>query len=213
MIKSSIVSSIKARLGNRTDTNLDTLIDSELDIAQWNGEHLGDFTPWFLLSEDSTASTSANESRIPEPTDFLAAYEEGALWYVDADDLDNELEKNDLDKLRALYRDVSAGEPEAYAHVGTQFILFPEPDDAYTLKIVYYQSDTLPSDTADGGENLWMKHAATYLLNSAGAKVAAYIKDAEAAAMFASEAQTALEQLYKRHVVMAEANRTRYVRD
>lgn len=210
MIKSKILTAIRQRLGNRTDSGIDTLIDSELDFAQYELER-GPYQPWFLLSEDSTASTTALEPRLQLPSDFLAEYEEGALYYRDSDSIDNEMVKDDLDNLKNTYKEEAAGEPERYAIVGDYYYLFPTPLTTYTMLMKYYQSNTLPSDTLSTAENLWMKHAADLLTSMAGARVAAYLKDTEAAALFEADRVRAATRLYTVHVAREEANRSRYM--
>lgn len=207
MIKSTIVATIKRRLGNRTDPGIDDTIDGELDVAQDELEHNGEFFPWFLLSETNTYTTTAEESRVPVPSDMLGEYEEGALFYNG-----EPLEKHDFDALTAKYYGVS-GAPEAYALVNDYFIVFPEPDDAYDLQMKYYAEDALPSATADAGENAWMKHAGQWLLAKAGAAIARYAKDEAAAALFLQDAAAAGARVYKAHVARAEENVTRQMGD
>lgn len=204
MIKSKITDLIKMRLGNRTDTDIDTRINAELDAAQYELERFGIFTPWFLLSEEATYTTAAAESRVPIPTDMLQEYEEGALFYNGLP-----LAKHDQDYLADLYYQADPGPPAAYALSGEYFVLYPTPDAAYELTMKYYQTDTVPSDVAVGAENLWMKNAADWLLAKTGYNVARFIKDAEAITLFKADEEKASQRLYTIHVDRAERNSPR----
>lgn len=207
MIKSKVVSLIKMRLGNRQDAGIDARIDEELDMAQYELERFGDFTPWFLLSETATYTVNASERRVPIPTDMLQEYEEGALFYDY-----NALVKYDYDALVAKFRD-STGAPQAYALVDDYFIIFPLPDASYTLEMKYYQMDTVPSEVATGGENKWLKHAADWLLAKTGKAIARFIKDEGAATLFADDESRATARVYKQHVDRAERNVDRQMGD
>lgn len=204
MIKSAVVDLIKMRLGNRTDTDIDTRIDAELDMAQYELEQFGIFTPWFLLSETATYTTAASEPRVPIPTDMLQEYEEGALFYAGLP-----LTKHDQDYLAGRFEGADPGVPQAYALVGDYFVLYPTPDDAYELSMKYYQKDTVPSAVATGSENQWLKYAADWLLAKTGAAIARFIKDAEAQKLFAEDEKKASDRLYTKHVDRAERNSPR----
>lgn len=207
MIKSKIVSLIKMRLGNRTDTDIDARIDAELDMAQYELEHFGDFTPWFLLSENATYTLTPTEQRVPLPADMLQEYEEGALFYGY-----DPLTKYDYDALVAKFRD-STGSPQGYALVDNYFIVFPIPDAAYNITMKYYQVDTAPSAVLTSGENKWMKNAAQWLLAKTGSAIARFIKDADATALFLADEQKAQAAVYKTHIDRAERNVDRQMGD
>lgn len=204
MIKSALVDLIKMRLGNRTDADIATRIDAELDMAQYELEEFGIFTPWFLLSSAVTLATVAGNANLAIPTDMLQEYEEGALFYNGLP-----LAKHDEDYLAVRFKDAANAAPEMYALSGEFFVLYPTPDAVYSLTLKYYQKDTVPSLVALNAENKWLKHAADWLLAKAGAAVARFIKDAEAQALFAADAQAAATRVYTKHVDRAERNSTR----
>ena len=204
MIKSAVIDLIKMRLGNRTDADIDTRITAELDAAQYELERFGTFTPWFLLSETASYSTVALESRVPIPADMLQEYEEGALFY---DDLP--LVKHDQDYLAERFKDALPGAPRAYALSGDYFVLYPVPDDIYTLSMKYYQEEPVPSSLAASGENAWLRNAADWLLAKTGMNVARFIKDPEALQMFTQDEATASNRVYLKHVDRAERNSPR----
>ena len=204
MIKSALVDLIKMRLGNRTDADIATRINAELDMAQYEMEQFGIFTPWFLLSTTTTVNTVAANPQIAIPSDLLQEYEEGALFYNGLP-----LPKHDEDFLSQKFFEAEPGAPEAYTLSGEYFVLYPTPDAVYALTMKYYQQDTVPSSVATSGENKWMKHAADWLLAKTGAAIARFIKDAEAQALFAVDEQKAAERLYTKHVDRAERNSPR----
>jgi hypothetical protein len=207
MIKSKLYDLIKMRLGNRTDTDIDTRIAAEMDMAQYELEHHGDFTPWFLLSEDATYAVTAAEQRVPIPADMLQEFEDGALFYGY-----DPLVKYDYDALVEKFQN-SVGPPKAYALVNDYFIVFPVPDAAYNVRMKYYKTDTLPSVVLTSAENLWMKNAAHWLIAKTGSAIARYIKDADATALFLADEQKAQAAVYKIHIDRAERNLDRQMGD
>ena len=67
---------------NRTDLNASILAEMLL-VQSVHLEGQGTFTPWFLESEMSSASTVIDEERVPLPLDFLCAIEDEPLWLYD----------------------------------------------------------------------------------------------------------------------------------
>lgn len=181
MDRDAAVALIARRLGNRTDLNSD--IVTELGYSQTILEQDAAITPWFLTSERSTASTTADEERIELPSDFLREYEYGTLWVYDSteDDPWIELAKDDYDDL-VSYHKGATGQPVSYALVGKYFRLFPTPDDAYTLKMIYIKQDDALS--AGSTENEWLKYAPYLLCGHTGMAMAAYLQNKIAYAMF-----------------------------
>jgi len=204
MIKGKVIDLIKSRLGNRTDTGIDEKINLELDAAQYELERFGVFTPWFLLGENATYTTTIDEPRVPIPTDMLQEYEEGALYYNGLP-----LVKHDQDYLSERFENAEPGAPRAYALVNEYFELFPTPDDAYLINMKYYRMDTAPSDVALDGQNKWLKNASDWLLAKTGLAVARFIKDAEAQTLFAEDEDKASKRIYLMHVDRAERNSPR----
>lgn len=204
MNKSKVIDLIKSRLGNRTDTGIDAMINQELDAAQYELERFGVFTPWFLLGETASYTTTIDEPRVPIPTDMLQEYEEGALFYDGWP-----LIKHDPDYLAMRFQGAMSGPPSAYALVNDYFVLYPAPDAAYTLSMKYYRVDTVPSDVALDGQNKWLKNAADWLMAKTGLAVARFIKDAEAQTLFAEDEDKASKRIYLMHVDRAERNSPR----
>lgn len=204
MIKSTVVGLIKMRLGNRTDTDIDARIDAELDASQYELERFGVFTPWFLLSTETSYTLTAGVDTVSIPTDMLQEYEEGALYYEGLP-----LLKHDQDYLSEKFHNAEPGAPVAYALVNDVYQVFPTPDIGYSLTNRYYQMDTVPSLVASDAENKWMKHAADWLLAKTGMAIARFIKDAEALARFAEDEDKASKRVYLQHIDRAERNSPR----
>jgi hypothetical protein len=208
MIKSKMVTLLKQRLGNREDLDIEQRIDDELDMAQYELEHFGDFTPWFLLSSQQTVALTAGIQAVSIPTDMIAEWEEGVLFYEGTP-----LTKYDFAELEGKYYESENGPPEAYSLVDDTFIVFPVPDDAYMLRYRYYARDTEPSNVGDDEENKWMKHAANWLLAKAGVGLSSYIKDEQALALFSADLQRAEVAVYKSHIRRVEESVERNMGD
>lgn len=157
------VTLVKQRLGNRVDS-LDAQIVTEMVLAQTILEG-SDFLPWFLLTEFSVNTTTANEERVPLPSNFLREYEEGSLYVYDSTQSDPwiELGKEDDETLRADTDLVgTTGQPKKYSVTGNYIRLKPTPDTTYTLRMLYYKYDTAPE--SGGAENQWLKYAPDWLI-------------------------------------------------
>lgn len=176
MTRDQFITTLKQRLYNNTDPDLDAIILSEMDFCQQNYLEGAEFWPWFLLTETNTAFTSALERRVLLPSDFLAEWEDGTLWRYDENSSDDkwiELKKTDFDAGLARYPGDDA--PVRYALDSSYFYLFPRPNDVYTLKMKYYRKDTLPSALALGTDtNLWLTHASDWLMGEVGTIVATF---------------------------------------
>lgn len=173
----------------------DTTIIKMLERAQ-NELQRGPTFPWFLLSERAMILTTADDERIPLPTDFLGEYEDDGIWLrVDEDDPEQDilLEKDDADLLRQLYTNTS-GQPVAYSKDGTYFRLYPIPDGEYQLRMMYYQrAESLLSGNI---ENEWLKYSPNSVIGKAGYWYASTLRDAEAKMTFKemeTEARLVLE--------------------
>ena len=185
MTRSQAVALIQQQLGFRSD--LSSEIVTNLQYAQTLLES-GPTKPWFLISEDSYTDTESGESRVPVPTDFLQETDQAVLRYVPDDLTDGEvdLKKDDFDVLRKNYLDedtgtIAEGAPESYALVGDYFRIFPTPDDAYRLRMIYYKQDTVLSSDVENG---WLKWAPFLLIGKAGGMIASALRDPAAVGTF-----------------------------
>lgn len=201
---------LMSRFGGRdADTELRAKAALEMELAQVNLEN-GEFLPWFLLSEDATVASDAEERRVQVPTDFLREHDEGDLMFQDAEGKWQPLDKDDYDILLAKWTFDGTGEfPEQYSIVGEYFTLFPTPTQSINLRLTkYYARDAAPTDTS--AENKWLKYAPDLLMNETGFIVASqHIKDMELAGVFKAGRDEALKKLFKAHVAREEANRMR----
>lgn len=176
MTRDEAVTRIQNTLGFRTDqtSNIQTALkDAQVKLEQ------GAELPWFLLTEISTSTSTPDEERVSLPTDFLREYEEDPLWYVDSAGAWHVLAKDDLETLRADY--AGAGAPIAYALDPKYFRLFPTPDDNYTLKFIYYATDTVLTTDV---ENNWLKYFPYLMIGEAGRLFAPGLRDAAAVKQF-----------------------------
>jgi hypothetical protein len=216
MLKSEAIATIKRRLGFRSDQ--DSNITFELQQAQIRLEKgillpngRGTFLPWFLVSEISDATTTAGEERVPVPSDFLAEYEDSALFYYDGTAADGErwleLAKDAEDFLRA--QKLPTGAPQAYSLSGGYFRLAPVPDDVYTLKIIYYAKGATISSSLDE-EPIWLLEAADMLIAEAGRRMAIPLRDTMAKDDFEKDLARETARLYARNEERIHDNR-RYV--
>ncbi len=207
MIRDLAVARVQRILGWRSDKA--TEIIEELQNAQVFYEKAPRL-PWFLLDETHWATLTDGEERIPVPSDFLREYEKGTLWYYNATatedaDIYTNLVKDDLDYLRDTLP--GEGAPVAYALTGDYFRIFPTPDDAYVLRMVYYKKGTVLSTNV---ENDWLLNVPDVLIGYAGRMIAAALHDDRAKAAF-----TELEALGSRQMVVAtearEHENVRYI--
>jgi hypothetical protein len=208
MTRAQFITLLKQRLYNNTDSALDAIIVSEMDLVQSTALEGAEFYPWFLLSEFVTSYTTAGERRMALPSDFLAEWEDGTLWIYDESSSDDkwiELWKDDYDALLARYP--GEGKPVAYAQDNGYFYLFPQPDAIHTLKMRYYQKQTLPSDLADGETNLWLTQASDWFLTETGYTISAFhldLRDLEV--KFDKARAESKRRLYVKHVALEEQN-------
>lgn len=217
MKRNEAIRIILGRCGNRINNAfLRDATVREMALVQETVLERAHFRPWFLMSERLRANTGVGEARMPLPPRYLEEHEEGLLWIRELGSKEwKKLERKDTDTLEMDYGNTDPRMPEAYDLTGKYFILYPTPDKTYELKIRCYQGQpTLPEAyDAAGAEdltNLWLTHAADWVIGETGARIAgSYIKDRETAQEFAQEADRAKQSLYVTHVAREENNRDR----
>ena len=197
-----LIDSLIARLGERPD--LEDLIIQEFKLAQYASLESGSFKPWFMLSEASTAPAAVGEERVPIPHDFMLEYEEGGVWVI-LSEYDKELEKDDLDNLRARYRHNQPGVPSYYALAGEYIRLFPAPVEQWRLRMLYWRR--LPTLSTREETNLWLRYAFDLCLAETGYRVASATIDKLKMQEFAQERQQAWQRLYVEHEARDHTNR------
>lgn len=196
MLKSQIIALIKLRLGSRTDSDLDALIEAEMDLTQMQLEHdstLGD--PWFLETQSTARSTSTGVATLALPTGYLGELEEGGIWIIESSGT-TPLKRNRAEKLRDYFSGYENTQPTAYA-IAKVINFFPTPDAAYSLLEIYKGSDIVPSAMAVGDTNNWMTEAPDLMIASVGMQVAKYVKDLEAYQAFAADEAVARARVKK----------------
>lgn len=175
-------------------TILQEPIQRELFHAQNRLEN-GPIRPWFLKEDRTYTFTIPGESRVLLPVDaleFLDEDEDSALWYApDSGTQDREIVKDDLDflvKNQANFAGVDEdsdvipqGIPQFYALSGNYFRLFPTPDLAYKIRMVYFKKDTPLNSNI---ENKWMKYAPWLVIGEAGSVLSVSARDKVAQAEF-----------------------------
>lgn len=209
MTRDQLITQVLQRVGKRTDLQADAeleilTVQAVLEEHQW--------LPWFLLTEDSSTTTTINEDRVEVPDDFLLEDDDQALWLYDSSNTDNAwkpLDKDELDVLRARYP--GTGRPRAYALRGDYFILFPTPDAEYQLRMVYYGRDVALDTNV---ENKWTKHAPDLVIAELCLILAEeYIKDVESAAGFKEKVKRAWDRVSRKSIARAEAGMQRTMGD
>jgi hypothetical protein len=204
MLRDTAVSIIAQRLGQRTDLTAAIIVEMQLqqDTAL---ERNGKFTPWFLLSEWSSANTVANEERVPLPTDFLMEADEYP-FQIYLDPTWTNLVKTGYDYARKTYPE--PGQSKLYAMGDGYFYLFPNPDQIYPIRMKYYKKGL--DITASNIENAWLKYAPDLVIAQTGEVMARqYTQNMQLAETFKAQAIEAFNSLYSQHVAREEVNRER----
>ena len=209
MTRDQGVALIKQHLAFRQ--TLDTEIVTNLQFAQTNLE-AAPTKPWFLVSEDTYATLTADEERLAIPDNFLEEVEDAVVKYRPDDWPDEpevDLTKDQYDVLRRNFAEEEAGPPQAYALLGNYFRIFPLPDDTYTIRLIYYKRDTTLDTNVENG---WLKHVPLLLLGSAGLLIAGGpIRDKTAYDLFTNWVATGTKLLLSQNVAREMANMTMQV--
>jgi hypothetical protein len=210
MTRDEAVVIIQQTLGFRSD--LGDAIIRNLKLAQTNLE-LGPTLPWFLLSEESQTTTSADSHRVQIPDDFLREAEGSALIYRPDDSDEDELilGKRDYDWLLKEYPSVYETDdvrtPKYYALRGEYFMVFPKPDAEYILRMVYFKRDDVLSTDVENG---WLLHAPLLLMGEAGLLLAPGLRDGNATQTFSQWRAAGRSALFTANEDREHANRDDY---
>jgi hypothetical protein len=206
MTRDDVITLLGYRLESRTDLGERIMLEMRLVQSTILEEH--EWLPWFLESELAEASTTAGEWRVPVPDDFLMEMEPAALWITDETGTRRELKKMDMDVAAARYS--GSGCPQVYALQGNYFYLFPTPDQAFPLQMLYYARDT--DMAAENVETNWLKYAPDLVIACVGREVAEkHIQNDALAASFAADIVPAWLRLLNKHTARVEANQSRYM--
>lgn len=204
MTRDEAVTLLGWRLGNRTD--MAERILREMDFVQTTVLEENEWLPWFLETEWANALTTAGESRVPVPADFLTEIEESHLYISQPDGTQKRLVKKDYDTAKSLRP--GSGMPEFYAISAGYFHFFPTPDAAYELGMRYMARDALMS--AANVETKWLKHSSDLVIAEVGALLAGkHVQNPTLAAGFKEDAQKAWNRLLTKHTALNELNMAR----
>lgn len=211
MTGADVLTLLMSRLGNRTEPDLRATCLLEMNLAQQTVLEGAPYLPWFLVAEESTTLTVAGERRVVMPTDFIRQVdEERPLYYRDSEGENHELTKSAYDRLERWYGTIAQGVPEAYAVRENYFLLFPKPDNAYTLMLPgYYSRQAAIVDGAE--ENQWLKWAPDLVLAVTGVQIAEKHIDLEPVkvAGFKQDIILATDRLSRMETAREEAGRHR----
>lgn len=163
MTRDEGVARIKEQLAFKS--TLDNTIVANMQFAQTQLQSLPTL-PWFLISEDSFATTTVGEERVLLPGGFLLEAEDARVYYRPdnwPDEEEVELKKEDYDQLKRDFLGVADGPPEAYALLGGYFRIFPLSDAVYTIRMIYFKEDVVLSSNVENG---WLKYNPMLLLGT-----------------------------------------------
>lgn len=197
----------------RTSPELRTKCLLEMRLAQESLE-ASETLPWFLLTESTSTETTANERRIPLPSDFLRESEEQRLIRFDSQGVEHEIVKGGYDELMDHFGSAAVGDPEAYAIRGQYILLFPVPTTVVEIEFSSYYGRQQPVEDSTSSENAWLKNVPDLLIARAGLVIASnYLKDGELVALFDGLLKDAQRRLFHLEVAREEANRERFMED
>ena len=112
------------------------------------------------MEKRATATTVAGDGYISLPTDLR----EIRNVQLNTDPVTT-LESYTVQMINTDYAGQGQGKPKAYSIVGTEILLKPTPDDAYTLEIVYGENVQALSDE-DTNNPILLRHPDAYLYGS-----------------------------------------------
>ena len=200
MTKAEMVTLLGYRLGDRDDTG--GRIVAELPYVQEYILEAKEWLPWFLLKESAGMTVTLGSRAVEWPADFLLEEETGHLYLTKAGEIVRELRKMDFDAALAKYP--GDGEPMVYSVAGAGVQLFPIPQEVCGLHLTYYGKD---ESLVSGSSPKWLQYAGDVVAAEVGKILAEkHIKDANAAAVFAADAQAAWTRLYHKHIAIKELN-------
>ena len=211
MTGAAALTMLMARL-NRTNTTLRANALLEMIEYQKMVLEKGEVMPDFLIVRHASITLSADNRQFTLPTDFLRELDEDeTLWIVDADSLEQSMEKVDYEDPYVqgeFDSDDTSTLPRKYSLQGLYGYTWPIPSVARTMKMDYYGTGGTIAD--DAVETVWLKHASDLVIAGTGMIVnALYVKDSEAALAFAALEARAKKRLWDEQTARQEAGRSR----
>jgi len=194
--RDTIIATVLSRCGRReTDTYLLARAQAELPVLQRRLE--GDpFKPWFLLTDELTFASVANQRYLPLPSDFLLEWDDYPMTRYDSTQSDPyiELTKDEFNYLQARFKGESAGKPTYYSLAGNQIDFFVTPDDVYSFRWRYFASEAELLTT--GNTNAWTVYADDMLIAELGMIMSGqYLRDKYLLPLFVADAARARQRL------------------
>jgi len=136
----------------------------------------------------ATASTTASDSTVSLPADFLAMKE----MHLDTTPVSTLTFQTTSNFFRNA-RVTDSGKPVHYTLLGSEFQFAPIPDSNYTLRMVYYYKPDLLSDS--NPSNLFLANAPDLLLYGTLAEAEPYLMNDERLATWAQLYERGLQAL------------------
>lgn len=199
------------QLGNRKDPEFRATCLQQMTVIQQNLEGMASL-PWFLISEEATTETIPGERRLLLPADFIREVDEQPMTVdlVPENEDDVKIYRFGYDEAFNEIGPAATGQPKYYAIRGNYILLFPIPDDVYTIRIGGYYARQAPPTDNISSENQWFRWASDLIMAHTGMVMASlHIKDREKAQDFNVLQQTAIMRLEREQTAREEANRDR----
>jgi len=227
MTRDQAVDAIMRRLAGRNDTQntvRDHCVSEIVMVIQENLEQEAEL-PWFLIEQITSVVTVADQEYVDLDSAFLSFWDDGGgFWRQNSDGSETQLIIDDWDVIKAKFNassEPAASNTAAPTHgtvIGSRLYLRAIPDDAYYLYYWQYGKDDATdisgayADANGGNTNLWLTHAAEWVIGEAGAIVAAEIvRDPEAAANFVAQANRGKTRTMAKSILMEEQLKARFL--
>jgi len=166
-------------------TDLDTQIPDFIRLAE---ERLRRELRIRQMLKVATAETTASDSTVSLPSDFLAM-KEMHLNTTPVSTLTFQTTSNFFKNARVT----DSGKPVHYTLLGSEFQFAPIPDAVYTIRMVYYYKPDLLSDS--NASNLFLANCPDLLLYGALAEAEPYLMNDERLATWAQLYERGLQAL------------------
>lgn len=222
MLGSDAVAQVQQICGWRSDRAAEIL--AALQFAQVEREKPGLTFPWWLLASSNLVFT-INDPVVLVPTNFIQEAEptlNGDVVYVSGTGLSTKvrfLTKMDFKTATQSFygavltpselQDSSlrrTGAPEVFSLSGQYFVVFPIPDQAYSVLWNYWGADTPISLNTT---NKWLTNAPWVLIGDAAKKIGADLGNANAVSTASTILSTAESNMFRASIHRQEAGLSR----
>lgn len=176
MTRDDVILLLLARAGQRqNDAVLRASLETEIVSVQ-NEYEANAFLPWFLFAQKDDYALALQGDTIATVAGFLREVDEetrsGSLYRYDAtlDDPWVPMTKYyNIDDMKARYP--GSGQPKAYVLLGSNYIVAPVADGAYTFRSRYFARDTALTSNIT---NNWLTNAEKLIMSCLGYRMARY---------------------------------------